>query len=94
MWEIVSLDGLATVEKTRFKTGVTPIPSFWSRVTKEITFSSSSSPTHGTASKYSKHDWMHVLKIRSSATCKTIPLMMDFNGCKTVSQTPRNVLNA
>jgi hypothetical protein len=72
MWEIVSLDGLATVEKTRFKTGVTPIPSFWSRVTKEITFSSSSSPTHGTASKYSKHDWMHVLNLRSSANCKKV----------------------
>ncbi|WVZ09435.1 hypothetical protein V8G54_013965 [Vigna mungo] len=72
MCERVSFGALEVSGETRFSTGLTPIPSPWSRRTVEITFSSSSSPFQGTASKYSKHDWIHELKFRNSATCSIV----------------------
>lgn len=69
IWERVSFGTLEMSDETRFSTGLTPIPSAWSCSTVDTTFSSSSSPTQGTASKNSKHDSMHELKPRNSATC-------------------------
>ena len=82
MCEIVSLGGLETLEEMRFNTGVIPIPSPWSRKTEETTFPSSSSPTQGTASRYSKHDCMHEIKPSSSATCKEVHEMHKENFLK------------
>ena len=67
-WERVSLGGLETSEATRFRIGLTPIPSVWRRKTDETTRSSSSSPTQGTASKKSRHDSMQLLNPSCSAT--------------------------
>lgn len=62
----VSLGGLEISEVTRFSIGLIPYLVPWRCWTDETTVSSSS-PAQGAASKYSKHDLMHVPKPSNSA---------------------------